>query len=145
MADENEHTISGLLRKRAELLGEVQRYTERVAAATNAIACIDRVLEAFDYQGTLVGMKPSGMRNLLVDRHSVSRFILDELRSGARGFSSREMATKIIVLDGLDPMDKKLLDSMINRVGKVLRTLRRHGVVAGLRDDVGMMRWSLVD
>lgn len=136
-----DNTISGLLRKRAQLLGEVHRFRERLAATTNAIECIDRVLGAFDYAGPLSD-RPSGMRNLLVDRHSVSRFILDELRKGNDGFSTREIATKIIVLDGLDPMDKKIMHDMINRAGKVLRTLRRHNVVKGSYDAQRIMHWS---
>jgi hypothetical protein len=144
MEDKYDNTISGLLRKRAQLLGEMHRFRERLAATTNAIESIDRVLGAFDYTGPLSD-RPSGVRNFLVDRHSVSRFILDELRNCNDDFTTREIATKIILLDGLDPMDKKIMHDMINRAGKVLRTLRRHGVVKGDYDAQRIMHWSLAE
>lgn len=125
-------------------MGEMHRFRERLAATTNAIACIDRVLGEFDYTGPLCD-RPSGLRNLLVDRHSVSRFILSELRGGLSVFSTREIATKIIVLEGLDPLDKKIMHDMINRAGKVLRTLRHHGVVKGVYDARRVMHWSITE
>mgnify|MGYP001244674538 CR=1 FL=1 len=143
MADDGyTNTVCGLLRKRASLLGDIKRVEAELAAASNAVECIDRILDSLNYTGPLADQQPTGTRNLLTDRHSVSRFVLDELRKGRSQFTTRDMATQIIVLDGLDPLDRGLMDSMINRVGKVLRTLRKRGFVAGSTNDVNLMLWS---
>jgi hypothetical protein len=141
MHDAYKNTVNGLLKKRAALLGDLQRFEQSVAAASNAIECIDRVLNAFDYAGPLADMRPTGTRHFLADRHGVSRFIMDEMRNGQSGFTSRQMAIKIIVLDNLDPLDQKLMHRMVGRVGKVLRTLRRDGHIQGKADKVGTVHW----
>jgi hypothetical protein len=70
------------------------------------------------------------------------RFLIDELREAKAALSSREIAGKIIVIDGKDPLDKRLLDNMVDRVGKGLRLLRKQGIAVGKRDRVGLLRWS---
>jgi len=77
-------------------------------------------------------------------RNQLRQFLLNELRQADGGqVTSREMAGKIIVIDGQDPLDKKLLCHMVKRVGKGFQSLCKHGVVIGERDQLGLMRWSL--
>lgn len=138
------NTVSGLVKKRAELCGESQVLRGKLAAAQNAIESIDRVLETLGYDAPSDGMPPRGTRIVFFDRNELRRFLLDELRQAKAPLSSREIAGKIIVLDGKDPLDKKLLGDMVDRVGKCLRLLRRQGIARGKHDRVGLMRWSLV-
>jgi len=140
-----QNTMSGLLNKRAELLGEAQLLREKLAAARNSIEAIDRVLEALGYKDTLEGMRPQGTRLLIFDRNELRRFLIDELRRDPRPITSREIAGRIIVLDGKDMLDKKLLNDMVDRVGKAFRLLRRQGVVNGSLDKANLMHWSLSD
>ncbi|CAO4139423.1 hypothetical protein [Methylorubrum aminovorans] len=42
--DTFEHTISGLLTKRADLFGEAQKLRDRLAEIKNDVAALDRVL-----------------------------------------------------------------------------------------------------
>lgn len=135
------NTIAGLLRRRSELLGELEKIRESVAATANAIDCIDRVLAGFGYDVD-AEMRPSGTRKLLADPHGISRYVQNAIREGRSGFTSRDIATEVIIADGLDPLDKKLIEDMICRVGNSLRTLRKHGVVNSQRDAMHVMRWS---
>lgn len=137
------NTISGLLKKRSELLGESQKLRGQLATAQNAIESIDRVLDTLGYEGILDNMSPRGTRVLFFDRNELRRFLMDELRQAKAPLSSREIAGKIIVIDGKDPLDKRLLDNMVDRVGKGLRLLRKQGFAVGNPDRVGLMRWSL--
>ncbi|WP_246704532.1 hypothetical protein [Rhizobium sp. P32RR-XVIII] len=50
--DTFEHTISGLLKKRADLFGEAELRRDRMAEIRNDIRAIDRVLQSLDYAGT---------------------------------------------------------------------------------------------
>jgi hypothetical protein len=49
----NENTISGLLKKRGELLDEVQMLRESMALLSNDVESLDRVLQSFGYDGDL--------------------------------------------------------------------------------------------
>jgi hypothetical protein len=138
------NTISGLVKKRAELCGESQILRGKLAAAQNAIESIDRVLETLGYDAPSDGRPPRGTRIIFFDRNELRRFLMDELREAKAPLSSREIAGKIIVFDGKDPLDKKLLGDMVDRVGKGLRLLRRQGIARGRPDRLGLMRWSLV-
>jgi hypothetical protein len=140
--DTFEHTITGLMRKRAELLGEVQRCRDRLAKAENAIESIDRVLKCLGHAGSVSDMKPIGTRNLMFDRHGLSRFVLDEVRAAEGPVTSRDLAVKLIILDGRDPLDNSLVSDIVKRVGRVLRNLRRDGVVTGAYDKVRLKHWS---
>lgn len=138
-----QNTISGLIQKRTELVEETQILRQKLASAGNAIESIDRVLETLGFSGSLGDMKPKGKRILFFDRNELRKFLLDELRQAASPLSSREMAIKLIILDGKDPLDRRLLSNMVDRVGKAFRLLRSHGVVSGTPDKVGLMRWIL--
>lgn len=140
-----QNTISGLLTKRAELLGEAQLLREKLAAARNSIESIDRVLESLGYKESMEGMRPHGTRLLIFDRNELRRFLIDELRRDPRPVTSREMAGRIIVMDGKDMLDRKLLTDMVDRVGKAFRLLRRQGVVVGTLDKANLMHWSMPD
>jgi hypothetical protein len=53
------------------------------------------------------------------------RFLLDELRKAVGPISSRDLAEKIIGLEGKDARDRRLRNDMVKRVGKSLKLLRR--------------------
>jgi len=137
------NTISGLLTKRAELLGEAQILREKLAAARNSIESIDQVLKSLGHRESLDDMRPLGTRLLIFDRNELRRFLIDQLRAEPAPVTSRQMAGRIIVLDGKDMLDKKMLSDMIDRVGKAFRLLRRQGVVVGTLDRANLMHWSL--
>jgi len=140
-----QNTISGLLTKRADLLGEAQALREKLATARNCIESIDQVLESLGYRESLDGMRPHGTRLLIFDRNELRRFLIDQLRNEQRPVTSREIAARIIVLDGKDMLDRKLLNDMVDRVGKSFRLLRRQGVVVGTLDKANLMHWSLAE
>ena len=60
--DTYEHTISGLLTKRADLFGEAERIRDRLAEIKNDVAAIDRVLGTLGYTGDLDAAMPRQKR-----------------------------------------------------------------------------------
>lgn len=70
MDDEDQRTINGLLRKRADLEKQNAECRERMAVIANDIEAIDRVLDAFGYQGPLEGRTPRAARIILQERAS---------------------------------------------------------------------------
>jgi hypothetical protein len=119
------NTISGLLRKRSELVGDAQRLREQLAHVGNDIEALDRTLISLGYEGDLKGVQPRGNRVVFFARDELRRFLLDELRKAEGPISSRDLAEKIIGLAGKDCRDRRLRNDMVKRVGKSLKLLRK--------------------
>lgn len=63
-----EHTISGLLSKRADLFNEAVRLRDRLAEIRNDVAALDRVLGTLGYVGDLDAQMPRHKREVIFGR-----------------------------------------------------------------------------
>jgi hypothetical protein len=142
MSDE-QHTISGLLRKREELMRETQELRERMAVVSNDVEAIDRVLDAFGYVGDLNGRTPRAARIVLFYRNELRQYLLAELQKADRPLSSRELAERVCQVEGKDGRDRRLLADVTRRVGCALRKMRAGKAVQGHRDNSGAAVWSV--
>jgi hypothetical protein len=87
-----EHTITGLLAKRADLFNEAERIRDRLAEIKNDIGALDRVLGSLGYSGDLDAAMPRQKREVIFGRGELSRAILGELRHAEAPLSSRDIA-----------------------------------------------------
>jgi len=78
-----QHTVNGLLRKRADMMAELAGLRERMAVVSNDVASLERVLEAFGYSGPLDTPTPRGNRVVLFYRNELRHFLLSELGKAA--------------------------------------------------------------
>jgi hypothetical protein len=138
MSEAYTNTISGLLRKRAELMGDAQGLREQLAHVGNDIEALDRTLIALGYQGDLKGVQPRGNRIVFFARDELRRFLLDELRKAIGPLSSRDLAEKIIGLEGKDPRDRRLRNDIVKRVGKSLKLIRSQGLANSKKGPSGL-------
>lgn len=138
-----EHTISGLLTKRADLFNEAERIRDRLAEIKNDIGALDRVLGTLGYKGDLDAAMPRQKRQVLFGRGELTRAILDVLRDAPESMATREIAREILAVNEQDPRDRKLLTEHTRRVSKALRTLKAEGAVFAALDMPGSMRWRL--
>jgi hypothetical protein len=138
-----EHTISGLLGKRADLFGEAERIRDRLAEIKNDVSAIDRVLGTLGYTGDLDAEMPRQKRNVVFGRGELRRAVLGELRGADGPMTSREIAQGVIALSGQDARDRKFLTEHTKRVSKVLRFLREENVVRSNVDGKGNVMWAL--
>jgi len=138
-----EHTISGLLGKRADLFGEAERIRDRLGEIRNDVSAIDRVLGTLGYTGDLDTEMPRQKRNVVFGRGELRRGVLSELRGADGPMTSREIAQGVIALSGQDARDRKFLTEHTKRVSKVLRVLREENVVRSGVDTKGNVMWSL--
>lgn len=138
------HTISGLLKKRGEILDELQTIRERQAVLSNDMASLDRVLEAFGYDGDLQSTTPRSSRVVLFYRNELRQYLLGELQKTNSALSSRELAERIVTVEGKDRYDKRLMCDIVKRVSKALKLLRERGSVTGGKDrETGRYVWRL--
>lgn len=125
--DSFEHTISGLLTKRADLFGEAERIRDRLAEIKNDVAALDRVLGSLGYEGDLDAAMPRQKREVLFGRGELTRGILDTLREAAGPMTSRQIAQSILSVSGQDARDRRLMTEHTKRVSKALRILAVDG------------------
>ena len=99
-----------------------------MAEVANAIDSIDHVLRSLGFQEDLDGMRPRSNRVVYFHRNELRRFLIDELRNADSPITARDLAEKIIGLEGKDSRDRALRNDMVKRVGKSLKLLRQQGV-----------------
>jgi hypothetical protein len=136
-----EHTISGLLAKRADLFNEAIRLRDRLAEIKNDISAIDRVLGTLGYAGDLDAAMPRQKREVIFGRGELTRAVLDELRERAEPLTSRQIAQAIISLRGDDARDRKYISELTKRVSKALRALKLDRVVRSAVDSKSNVTW----
>lgn len=141
--DTYEHTISGLLSKRADLFNEASKLRDRIAEIRNDIDAMDRVLGTLGYTGDLDKEMPRQKRHVVFGKGELTRSILDELRGTAAPMGSREIAQAIVSVSGQDARDRKLITDITRRTSKALRILKESGDVRSSVDSKGNLMWSL--
>jgi hypothetical protein len=138
-----EHTISGLLAKRADLFNEAARLRDRTAEIRNDISALDRVLGTLGYTGDLDKEMPRQKHNVVFGKGELTRSILDELRGATGPMGSREIAQAIVAVSGQDARDRKFITDVTRRASKALRILKLAGDVRSSVDTKGNLMWSL--
>ena len=94
-------------------MGQSQELRARLAEVGNAIDSIDHVLRTLGFTDDLDGMKPRSNRVVYFHRNELRRFCLGELRKAADGpIAERDLAEKVIGLEGKDPRDRALRNDM---------------------------------
>lgn len=140
--DTFEHTISGLLTKRADLKGEAQSIRDRLAEIRHDIEAVDRVLGTLGYDGDLDAVATRAKREVMFGRGELTRAIMDHLRTTTEPVASRDIAREIVALRGDDARDRKYLSDLTKRVSKALRALKADGRVTSRADQRGNLAWA---
>lgn len=137
-----EHTISGLLTKRADLFNEAERLRDRQAVIKNDVDAIDRVLRTLGYTGDLDAEMPRQRRQAIFGPGELSRAILDVLRDASAPMATRDVAREILAVNEQDARDRRLLTEHTRRVSKALRILSQRGHAKRLVDTSGGPVWQ---
>ncbi|WP_349363445.1 MAG: hypothetical protein ABL307_14805 [Roseitalea porphyridii] len=119
--DTFDHTISGLLTKRADLWNEAQVIRDRLAEIRNDIDAIDRTLNVLGYEGDLDASMPRQKRHVVFGRGELFRACMDVLRHADGPMTTREIAQEIVAQSGQDARDRRYVADLVKRVGKCLR------------------------
>lgn len=140
--DTFEHTITGLLGKRADLFNEAERIRDRLAEIKNDIGAIDRTLNVLGYTGDLDAAMPRQKREVIFGRGELSGAIIAELRHAVGPLSSRDIAREIVAMRGEDARDRKYISDLTKRVSKALRQMKAEGHVRSVADAKGNLTWE---
>jgi len=140
----NEYVLAGLIRKRAEIAGELEEAQGRVRKLMVALDSVDATIRLFapDLNTTEIRPKPLPPRHGAF-RGEAARTILDALREAGEPLTTKDLALRSMMARGLDVADPDLVLMVRKRVGAGLRHLRERGVVQSQAGKDGSVWWRL--
>jgi len=139
-----EHAINGLLQKRREIMGEMAVIRERLGVLANDVEAIDRVLERLGHTGML-DAAPQLPRHVIFYRGQLRQWLLTELRECGPA-TSRVLAERLAQVQRKDSRDKRMMDDLVNRVGRALNHMQAGRLITGTQNSSrGENLWRVPD
>jgi len=138
-----DYVLTGLIKRRAELAGELHRHHEAIGKLAKDLEHLDATLRIIspDFEPESIAAKfrpPDDWSH----RGQMSRMILSILRTAKEPLTSREIASQMILERGL-AMDDKLLRLMTKRVSTALRERRDRGQAASVQGPGPYSLWAI--
>ena len=142
---ENEHVLSGLIRKRAEIAGRLEVAHNQVRQLIIDLDAVDATIRLFAPDIDLAEIKPKP----LPPRHSafkgeIMSLLLRTMREAGKPLHTRELAQLAMLARGLNAADRGLAKTVQKRVGASLRHLRGKGIVASEAGRDGVL-WRVAE
>ena len=118
------HVITALVKKRAEIAGEIDQLTKQIEGARAGLVHIDGALQVFGYEDPdMIKAKDLARAARLFQRGELTRFILDSLRVAPTGLTQAQICSKIIQQKGWDDGDAPLVKRIKMRLNSSLSKL----------------------
>src|SRR5258708_17316591 len=119
----NAFVVSGLIKRRAELAGEIERTHENLRKMVLDLENLDATIVQFEPDFRVETIRPKAFRppKDWSNRGQMTRIVLSILRQASEPLTSREIALELLVERALDKTDQRLLRLMTKRVGVALR------------------------
>jgi hypothetical protein len=142
----NAFVVSALVKRRAELAGDIERAHEALRKMVLDLENLDATILQFEPDFKVETIKPKAFRppKDWSNRGQMSRIILSVLRQAAEPLTSRDIALELLVERALDKHDQRLLRIMTKRVSVALRLQRQNGVVQCQQGPGQYMLWEIV-
>lgn len=130
----SDYLVLGLVRKRAELAGDIERTHERLRQLVNDLDHIDGTLRIVAPDMELEAIRPKAFRppDDWARRGQMSRLVLSILRTAKEPLTTREIAAQMLLERAMDAEDQRMLRTMTKRVGVALRDQRDKGRAASV-------------
>ena len=142
---ENEHVLAGLIRKWAEIAGELEALQARVADTFASLEGLDTTIRLFAPDADLDGIAPRRPPAMLAALPGqTSRVVVDVLREAAEPLTTHALTLPVMASRGLDAEERALFLTMQKRVLSSLRNLRMRGQVRPDKWAGSNLRWSLL-
>lgn len=141
----NAFVLSGLVKRRAELAGDIERTHEALRKMVLDLENIDATIVQFDPDFKVETIQPKAFRppKDWSNRGQMSRIILNILRQASQPLTTRDIALELLIERALDKSDLRLLRLMTKRVGVALRGQRESGVVRCDQGPGQYMLWEI--
>ena len=136
--------LSGLVKRRASLAGELEAARSKVRQRHADIAAVDAVIRQLDPAypvDTIATKRPRANAGTTAD---MGRAVLDVLRRAGAPLALPEVARRIVAQRGLDPSSGAVLAAIESSAGRALRHQRSLGTVRNPRKEGRLALWELV-
>ena len=140
-----DYVITGLVKRRAALTGEIETLHERLRSLLADLEALDATILQFDPNYRVESIRPKAFRppKDWSNRGQMTRVVLSILRQAAEPLTTRDIALQLLVERALDKNDQKLLRLMTKRVGVSLRLQRDKDVVRCEQGPGQYMLWEI--
>lgn len=123
--------VTGLVKKRAEIAGELERTHDRLRELVQQLEALDATLRIVAPDMEVEAIRPKAFRppDDWSKRGHMSRLVLSILRTAKEPLTTREIAAQMLLERAMDTEDTRMLKLMTKRVGAALREQRDKGRV----------------
>lgn len=141
----NAFVVSGLVKRRAELAGDIEKAHDCLRKMILDLENIDATILQFEPDFRVETIKPKAFRppKDWANRGEMTRICLSILRQAAEPLTARDIALELLTERALNREDQKLLRLMTKRVGVALRLQRDKGVVESDQGPGQYMLWEI--
>jgi hypothetical protein len=141
----NEFVLSGLVKRRAQLAGDIENTHEALRKMVLDLEGLDGTIVQFEPDFQVETIKPEAFRSPKdwSNRGQMSRIILSVLRPAAEPLPTRDIALQLLIERALDKSYQRLLRLKTKRVGVALRGQRENGVVDSMQGPSQYCLWQL--
>lgn len=142
---QDELMIFGLLRRRADMAGEIDALREQLGVLLSGLDHVDATIRIFkpDIDLDDLPARPIPPPSAAF-RGEVQRFLLHTLRHAPEPMTTHELAKAIMEQRRLNVADRVLFKLISQRTGHSLSKLRRAGLVRSERFSTGaLLRWQV--
>jgi hypothetical protein len=141
----NSFVIAGLVKRRAELAGDIEKAHEALRAMVLDLENLDATILQFDPDFKVETIKPKAFRppKDWSNRGQMTRICLSILRQATEPLTARDIALQLLTERALNREDQKLLRLMTKRVGVALRGQRDKGAVKSDQGPGQYILWEI--
>lgn len=127
---EHQGVISGPIRKRAELAGQIKAKQTPLRQMLIDRDSLDATLRIFQADIYVAEIRPKPLPPRHTALHgAMGRLAMDELRRAGAGLTIKALAIRVMAARQLNVADEGLVRTVQTRVGASLRHLRAQGIV----------------
>ena len=139
------YVLEGLVKRRAELTGEIERTHNALRKMVQDLESLDATIMQFDPNFQVETIKPKAFRPSKdwAHRGEMTKFVLSILRQASEPMTTRDIALEMLVSRAPDKSDQRLLRLMTKRVGVALRGQKDNGVVRSSQGTGQFMTWEI--
>ena len=140
-----DYVVTGLVAKRAELAGELERTHDRLRQLVNDLEHLDATLRLVAPDMVVEAIRPKAFRppDDWSKRGQMSRLVLSILRQSKEPLTSREIAAQMLLERAMDTEDVKMLRIMTKRVASALREQRDRGRIGSVEGPGNYLLWQV--
>ena len=138
------HVVSALIRKRAEIAGQIEHHQTMLRQAIIDLDNLDATLRLFvpDIELEEIKPKPFPPRHAAF-KGEVARLVLEALRQSNGPMTAQQLAQHFMAARGLNTADKKLVRVIGKRIGSCLRHHRARGTLRSIQGNESHLLWEI--